>query len=355
MRKKITCLLLYLIPCLAFSLCDSSATYFSNLPDNVTILVGDTCLSNNDLEVLDSLISQNNLEYSNVLKLGTQTWLNGRLRFLVAGNYGNSSGVNDTIYTLPENFGNLTSLASLYLEWNRISELPESFSLLTSLSSVYLNNNVITSIGDNIGNLTNLYFLDIGYNELSNLPESICNLENLSYLWLFNNELASLPDCFCNMGIDWTNDDNGGYPFFAIGANNLCENIPTCINNTEHFELSLDQFYYSFPVYSPQNCDTTTVEIKDIIYPYQFTLSAPYPNPFNPSVSVDIGVPYDRHLRISVLNIKGQEVDIISNKEVFRKGNQRVTWHSENHPSGVYFLKFEDNKYFRIRKVILMK
>ena len=37
MRKKITCFLLYLIPCLAFSLCDSSATYFSNLPDNVTI------------------------------------------------------------------------------------------------------------------------------------------------------------------------------------------------------------------------------------------------------------------------------------------------------------------------------
>ena len=128
--------------------CDSTFTYYNELPNNVTILVGDSCLSNDDVAVLDSIVSLNDLDYDSPLELGTQTWFNGRLRFLVAGNYGNSSGVNDTIYILPENFGDLNELASLYLEWNRISELPASFSNLSGLFSVYLNNNILSTIVD---------------------------------------------------------------------------------------------------------------------------------------------------------------------------------------------------------------
>ena len=122
------------------SQCDSSFTYFDQLPDNVTILVGDSCLQDTDIDVLDSIIIKNELNYGSPLELGTQTWFNGRLRFLVAGNYGNSSGVNDTIYSLPENIGSLDDLASLYLEWNRIAELPESFSDMSNLFSLYINN-----------------------------------------------------------------------------------------------------------------------------------------------------------------------------------------------------------------------
>ena len=131
------------------------------------------------------------------------------------------------------------------------NQLPESFSDLSGLFSVYLNNNILSSIGDSIGNLSNLYFLDLGYNHLQSLPESICSLSNLDYLWLFNNELNDLPEWFCDMELDWNNNDNGGFPFFAIGANYLCDSIATCVAESDNFELSLDQFYYSFPVLSP--------------------------------------------------------------------------------------------------------
>ena len=248
---------------ISFAQCDSAYTYYPELPSNVTILIGDSCLYDNDIAVLDSLISINDFDYDTPLELGTQTWYNGRLRFLVAGNYGNSSGVNDTIYFLPDNIGNWTDLVSLYLEWNRISMLPDSFSELTSLINLYLNNNVLSSLPDNLGDMEHLYFLDLGYNELPLVPESICNLENLTYLWLFNNNLESLPDCFCDLELDWNNNDGGGYPYFAIGANALCDNIPPCIAGSEHFELSLDQFYYSFPVYSPQDCDSTSTALNN--------------------------------------------------------------------------------------------
>ena len=119
----------------------------------------------------------------------------------------------------------------------------------------YINNNILISLGDSIGNLENLYFLDLGYNKLTSIPESICDLENLTYLWLFNNNLESLPDCFCDMGLDWNNNDMGGYPYFAIGANSLCDSVTTCVSESDNFELSLDQFYYSFLVEMPQYCE----------------------------------------------------------------------------------------------------
>jgi len=241
---------------------DCDYTHFESLPSSLTILSGDSCLYNPDISVLDSIIGLNGLEYDSPLEVGTQTWYNGRLRIFVAGNYGNSSGVNDTIYFLPNNIGDWTELVSLYLEWNRISKLPETFSDMTSLINLYINNNVLFSLPDNLGNLENLYFLDLGYNELPLVPESICNLGNLTYLWLFNNNLESVPECMCEMDLDWNNNDLGGYPYFAIGANMLCDNVDSCVTESQHFELSLDQFYYSFPVYSPQDCDSTSTAVN---------------------------------------------------------------------------------------------
>ena len=335
--------------------CDSAFTYFNELPDNVTILVGDSCLYNDDIAVLDSIVVKNELNYDSPLELGTQTWFNGRLRFLVAGNYGNSSGVNDTIYTLPDNFGNLNELASLYLEWNRISELPESFNELSGVFSVYLNNNILSSIVDSIGNLSNLYFLDLGYNHLQSLPESICNLENLDYLWLFNNQIEQLPECFCDMELDWNNNDNGGFPYFAIGANYLCDSVATCVAESDNFELSLDQFYYSFPVFSPQNCDSTTTSLDKSIFPYKYNISAPYPNPFNPTVRINLNIPYDRKMTIQVYNSVGQEVNDISINKYFTTGIHSIYWNGSKYPSGVYYIKFSDGFETKIRKILLLK
>ena len=333
--------------------CDSNFTYFPELPSNVTILVGDTCLNNNDIIVLDSLISINNLLYDSPLEIGTQTWFNGRLRFFVAGNYGNSSGVNDTIYTLPDNFGDLTNLASLYLEWNRIAVLPESFQNLSSLLSLYINNNNLNSLNENIGSLTNLFFLDLGYNQIETIPESICNLENLSYLWLFNNYINSIPSCICDMNLEWDQSDQGGYPYFAIGGNALCDSVPGCVSESENFELSLDQFYYSFPIINPQDCDENVID--QVTLPYQFNVSNAYPNPFNPSTSVVLDVPYDRKFNMKLYDLLGNEIDQIVKNKTFLKGKHIIKWSGENYVSGIYFMKISDGMNVRTIKLMLLK
>lgn len=227
-------------------------SYFDELPYSVSILSGDSCFYNQDLNVIYEVILLNELTYDSPLEVGTQLWFDGRLRSWVAGNY--FSGVNAPLDTLPQNFGDLNDLRILYLEKNNIHYMPESFGNLTNLISLFISDNGLTNIIDNIGDLTQLYFLDLGYNQISVLPNSIVNLENLYTLYLFNNLIETIPDGFCDLNLDWDGYDPFGTPYFAIGGNSLCEDVPDCVINSANFEISLEPAYYLFPINMPQDC-----------------------------------------------------------------------------------------------------
>ena len=240
------------------SSCNEGYTYIEDLPDNlVNNNNEDQCFFNDDLAVIDALIDLNSLDYSNVLEAGVQSWNTSRLfSWVLTYTPNGSNGVNQQLTALPENIGDLTSLGSLYIEWNHITVLPESFSDLTNLSNLVISNNLLTALPEDFGNLTNLFFLDLGYNQINSIPESIGDLQNIMYFWIFYNQLSLLPESICNLPLIWDGLDFGNYPYFASGGNQLCDSdlIPDCVENSSNFEISLDQFYYSFPEDSPQDC-----------------------------------------------------------------------------------------------------
>ena len=233
------------------------------LPVFVTNLNNDSlCFSNNDIEVLNDLIAINELNYSSAFEAGVQTWNGGRLYRLI-GTYNPNSvnGINQELTLLPENIGSLEELTVLSLEWHNLTILPNSFTQLTNLINLAISNNSLLALPENFGDLINLSFLDLGYNEIAYIPPSVGNLQNLLYLWLFNNQLSSLPESMCDIPLSWSENDVFSYPFFAIGGNQLCQenNIPSCIENSSNFEISLNQFYYSFTQDDPQICDSNTL------------------------------------------------------------------------------------------------
>lgn len=239
--------------------CEDGFTNFPEIPDNVVQNLDniENCFSNDDLEALSDIINLNSMSYATALDIGIQKWVSSRLVSWVATYSPNgNNGVNEKISSLPSSIGNLTNLEILYLEWNDLQELPNDFSNLTSLTTLAISNNYLSSIPD-IGALINLSFLDLGYNQLIALPESIGSLENLNYLWIFNNQLQSLPESICDLNLTWSGTNADNYPYFASGANQLCESllVPDCVENSSNFEISLDQFYYSFLEDTPQNCD----------------------------------------------------------------------------------------------------
>jgi len=244
---------------------DDSYTYFADeeIPSNVTVIDQGNCFSNYDIDVLLDIISLNGLDYGSPLELGLQTWAGERLKIWVATYVpSGGNGLTQKIDQLPNNFGQLSELTTLYLEKHDFTELPDSFTSLSNLVNLYLSNNWLTSLPEDIGSLTNLAMLDLGYNQLESIPESIGDLVNLEYLFLFNNQLTYLPETICNLNLDWDGISPANYPYFACGGNFLCcsEMIPDCVENSANLNTSMEQNYYSFLLDSPQIC----AELGDI-------------------------------------------------------------------------------------------
>ena len=66
-------------------------------------------------------------------------------------------------------------------------------------------------------------------------------------------------------------------------------------------------------------------------------------------------VPYDRPIKLSILDLKGKEIEVISKNEIYSKGKNKITWDSKSYSSGIYFIKVQDNFTTIIKKIILLK
>jgi hypothetical protein len=335
--------------------CETGFSYFLDIENeysNITIQDDGTCFNDGDLQALSDILSENDFDGSmTAFNLGTQTWNEGRLRFLVAGYYFN--GVETQIHTIPESISNLNDLRKLYLEWNNITELPDSFSELTALVQLYISNNQLTSLPENFGNLENLYILDLGYNQISSLPDSFINFNSLSYLWIFNNQLAILPNDFCSLDLDWDGNDYFGYPYFAIGGNMLCENLPECVANSEHLNTSLEQYYYSVQITVEQDC--SDLNIEDYNQNIPFKINKVYPNPFNPITNIEFATFQSERISISIYDINGKLIEQLINNKLINPGFYNIKWDGFNYASGIYFINITDGLNSKNRKIILQK
>jgi len=86
----------------------------------------------------------------------------------------------------------------------------------------------------------------------------------------------------------------------------------------------------------------------------QFSISNPYPNPFNPTVSFSLDLESDNFVDIVVYNLYGQKIDKIQSG-FLSSSIHHFKWDAKNFSSGVYFIETTINNYARTNKVILIK
>ena len=87
---------------------------------------------------------------------------------------------------------------------------------------------------------------------------------------------------------------------------------------------------------------------------HDFEINQAYPNPFNPSTSIDFTLSNNEQLSINVFDMNGRLVQMLSDG-VMDAGHHTITWNAENQTSGVYFVKFESENYTSTQKVVLIK
>ncbi len=69
---------------------------------------------------------------------------------------------------------------------------------------------------------------------------------------------------------------------------------------------------------------------------------ANYPNPFNPTTSIDYYVPTDGFVRLSVFDLTGKEIAILENGHK-HKGEHKAVFDGTGMATGMYFYKLEVN------------
>ena len=97
---------------------------------------------------------------------------------------------------------------------------------------------------------------------------------------------------------------------------------------------------------------------KEIILAYslpkEFKLEQNYPNPFNPSTTIEFAIPKSGRYNLSVYNILGQLVKLISGDE-YEAGYYKVNFDASLLASGMYFYVLTGNSINISKKMILMK
>ena len=95
-------------------------------------------------------------------------------------------------------------------------------------------------------------------------------------------------------------------------------------------------------------------EYINISIPTTFSVSNAYPNPFNPTTSLNINLDAASYVSVKVFNVMGQLVDVITEGQM-TEGTHAISWDASTVSSGVYFINTEVSSSLSSQKVMLVK
>jgi len=103
----------------------------------------------------------------------------------------------------------------------------------------------------------------------------------------------------------------------------------------------------------------STAGLGEVIMPEDYILSQNYPNPFNPQTTIKFGLPEASNVRLTIFNVKGQEVALLVDR------NQPAGWHEikwngrndsgETLETGIYFTRLKAGSKSKVIKMLYLK
>jgi len=101
--------------------------------------------------------------------------------------------------------------------------------------------------------------------------------------------------------------------------------------------------------YCPAN-----VEITKNTNPVSFSILSNYPNPFNPTTTIQFSVSTMTIASLGIYDISGRLVETLVRGD-FEAGEHEVIWNAVNHSSGIYFVELTSGKNRSVQKLVLLK
>ncbi len=97
---------------------------------------------------------------------------------------------------------------------------------------------------------------------------------------------------------------------------------------------------------------SNTIEV--ITLPKSVELFQNFPNPYNPTTTINYQLPNNNFVTLKVYNLLGEEIATLVNGEV-EAGVHEVQFDGSKLSSGIYFYKLTAGKFTEIKKMMLIK
>jgi len=149
------------------------------------------------------------------------------------------------------------------------------------------------------------------------------------------------------MILSWFNKppDAEDYPMFYIIDQNMV------VNAIQNESLSINSANYIFNDLL-SNLSVTFNKKEQI--PKNFNLINVYPNPFNPVLNINFGMPWAGVTQVNILDITGSHIETL-HSGFLQSGSHDMSWNAESMPSGVYFISLNSGDNNLTEKVVLLK
>lgn len=192
--------------------------------------------------------------------------------------------------------------------------------------------------------------------EQINLPDTLSLVSNK--LWNFHTETTSAfkaEVCLSLQQIDLSNFDTALLSIakresdqseWSVLASSLTDNQESiCASGITSFS--------DFTIVErPQQNTNVSTEDEDL--PRSFTLKNAYPNPFNPTTTIDYSIPEAEDVRLTVYNLVGQKISTLVNEKQ-SAGTYQINFDAGQLSSGIYFYRLEAGRQVRVKKMTLLK
>ena len=122
------------------------------------------------------------------------------------------------------------------------------------------------------------------------------------------------------------------------------------------FDIEISSDGYSFWTDSFELKVPPIIGVEEEItgLPTEYSLSNAYPNPFNPTTTIEYSLPISGNVSLIVYNLLGQKVAKLLS-EPQQPGYHSVTWDASSMASGIYFYRLQAGDFVQTRKMVLLK
>ncbi len=119
----------------------------------------------------------------------------------------------------------------------------------------------------------------------------------------------------------------------------------------------LDEVVFTTNIHDGSYVATAIEDIGNV--PQIYNLRNAYPNPFNPSTTIEFTIPVSNNVKIEIFNIAEQKVRTVLNEQKIA-GTHRVVWNGKNEfgqmvSTGMYFVRMNSSHFVNTKKIVLIK